>query len=157
DLEKMEVNEGPCIFVALQPPPGPGPIYEVFTECFDLVAERVSKSFLYATDSTGHIVRNRTPATAATAVYGRGDPQFDIAGWKWVIEHVSPHLEQKIAAERTQSTDPLKLYKINPKGENNEPRVTAPVLIHSVDANFSTSAIRDHISGVSIVGAVIDP
>ncbi len=156
DLEKLEVNEGPCIFVGLQPPPGPSPIYEVFTECFDLVAEEESKSFLYATDSTGDIVRNRTPATATVAVYRRGDPQFDIACWKWVMEHLSQHLEQKVAAERTQSTDPLKLYRINPKGEHNELRVTAPILIHSVDAKFSTYAIRDHISGVSVVGVVID-
>src|SRR5690348_12226901 len=156
DLEELEVNEGPCIFVGLQPPPGPGPIYEVFMECFDLVAEKGSKSFLYATDSTGHIVRYSTPATARVAVYGRGDPQFDIAGWKWVMEHVSPQLEQKVVAERTQSTEPLKLYKINPKGEHNEPRVTAPILTHSVDAKFSTYAIRNHISVLSVVGVVID-
>lgn len=154
DLEKLEVNTGPCIFVGLQPPPGPEPIYEVFKECFDLAAEKESKSFLYGTDSAGNVVRNGT--LAPFGEYRDGDPLFDVAAWKWVMEHVTPRLEQKIAAERARGMNPLPLHKVNPKGEHGEPRVTAPILIHSHDAESSEAGVRAHISGISVVAVVID-
>lgn len=154
DLGKLEVNIGPCIFVGLQPSPGPAPVYEVFKECFDLAAEKESKSFLYGTDASGNIIRGGT--ITPFGEYRTGDPLFDVAAWKWVMEHVTPKLEQKIAAERARGVDPLKLYKVSLKGEHNEPLVTAPVLIHSHDAEFSEAGIRAHISGMSVVAIVID-
>jgi TonB family protein len=154
DLEKLEVNLGPCIFVGLQPSPGSSPTYKVFTECFDLAAETESKSFLYETDSDGNIVRygSLTPF----AEYRSGDPLFDTAAWTWVTKHVTSKLQKRIAARRALGVDPLNPYKVNPKGEHPGPRVTPPVLIHSADAEFSDVGRRANISGISLVTLVVD-
>jgi TonB family protein len=156
DLETIMFNEGPCIYVAGLSKVVPDATYGVIVECFDLVAERESKSFAYATDSVGRVVRSG--ALSPVGEYGMQDPLFDLAGWKWVSEHVSPKLEEKIASERAQGTASLlaNIYKVNPTGQHDGPRVTAPVLILHRDAEWSDSGLHAHISGLSIVSFVID-
>lgn len=156
DLGKLTFNEGPCIYVAGLSNLAPGASYGVVVECFDLVAQRENKSLAYATDSAGKVVRSWT--FASIAEYGMGDSLFDLAGWKWVSEHVSPKLEQRIADERARGTAdlPANIYKVNATGQNGGPRVTAPVLTRSQDAEFSDSGIRANISGLAVVSMVID-
>jgi TonB family protein len=156
DLERLTFNKGPCIYVAGLSSLAPPATYGVVIECFDLVTERESKSFAYSTDAMGNVVAGGK--LLPVGEYGKGDPLFDLAGWNWVSEHVSPELARKIASERAQGTPATlaNLYKVNPKGEQPGPRVTAPVLTHSEDAEFSDTGRRAHISGLSIVSIVID-
>jgi TonB family protein len=156
DLEKLTTNEGPCIYVAglskLEPPA----TYGVVVECFDLVAERESKSFAYATDSDGRLAVNGK--FSMVGEYGKQDALFDLAGWKWVSEHVSSQLAGKIADERARGAiaELANLYKVNATGEHGGPRVTAPVLTKAVDAEFSDEARRSQLSGVAVVSLVVD-
>jgi TonB family protein len=156
DLEKLTFNKGPCIYVAVISTLPPPAAYGVDVECFDLVAERESKSFAYATDSAGKVVSSGT--LSAVGEYGKEDPLFDLAGWERVSDHVSPKLKQKIADERAQGRAglPANIYKVNATGQNGGPRVTAPILTHSEDAEFSDSGVRANISGLAIVSIVID-
>ncbi len=156
DLEKLTINEGPCIYVAGPANLAPGSTYGVVVECFDLIAEKETKSFAYSTDSAGRVVSSGN--LSAVGEYGRSDTLFDVAAWKWVWEHVSPELEHRIAAERAQGAHAIlaNLYKVNAKGEHNGPVVTAPILTRGVDAEFSNRGLRSHISGVSIVSVMID-
>lgn len=156
DLGEIHVNEGPCTFVAMQGQPEPDALYEVFIECFDLVAERERKSFSYATDSTGKVVRAGSLTTIGD--YAMGDPLFDHAAWNWTTQHVSSELKKKIAEDRARGNIglPPNLYKVNAKGEHGGPRVTAPVLTWTRDAVFSEQGSRANISGLSVVALVID-
>lgn len=157
DLETIMFDEGPCIYVAGLSKDVPDATYGVVVECFDLVAERERKSFAYATDSAGKVVRSGA-LFSPIGEYGTQDPLFDLAGWKWVSEHVSPKLTEKIASEHAQGTAslPANVYKVNPTGQHGGPRVTAPVLTLSRNAEWSDSGRRAHISGLSIVSLVID-
>jgi TonB family protein len=128
----------------------------VVVECFDLVAERESKSFAYGTDSDGRLVISGK--LSPIGEYSKQDVLFDLAGWKWVSEHVSSQLARKIADERARGAieEPANLHKVNATGEHSGPRVTAPVLTKAVDAEFSDEARRSQISGVAIVSLVVD-
>jgi TonB family protein len=156
DLERLTFNEGPCIYVAGRSSLAPPATYGVVVECFDLVTEKESKSFAYSTDAIGNVVAGGK--LLPVGEYGKGDPLFDLAAWNWVSEHVSPELARKIASERAQGAPAAlaNLYKVNAKGEQPGPRVTAPILTHAEDAEFSDTGIRAHISGLSIVSIVID-
>lgn len=156
DLERLTFNEGPCIYVAGLSSLSPPATYGVVVECFDLVTAKESKSFAYSTDAMGNVVAGGK--LLPVGEYGKGDPLFDLAAWNWVSEHISPELARKIGSERAQGAPATlaNLYKVNPKGEQPGPDVSAPVLTHAVDAEFSDAARQAHISGLSIVSVVID-
>jgi TonB family protein len=156
DIEKLTVNEGPCIYVASLVKPAPASTSEVDLECFDLVDEKESKSIAYTADSAGKAVSSGK--LSPIGKYQKGDALFDLAGWNWVLEHVSPKLEQKIAAERAQGTEAAlsNVYKVSLRNQQNGPGVTPPVLIRSEDAEFSDSGRKAHISGLAILAIVVD-
>lgn len=112
DLGEISVNEGPCAFIAMQAQPAPDALYEVFVECFDLAAERESKSFSYAADSTGKVIRSGS--LTPVGEYAMGDPHFDVAAWNWILKHVSSKLKHKVEAARIQggTSLPSPLYKV---------------------------------------------
>jgi TonB family protein len=156
DLERLTVNEGPCIYLAGPVKLDPAAAYAVAIECFDLVTEKESKSFAYATDSDGKMVIDGKKAKIGE--YGKGDPHFDLAAWQWVSAHISPVLEMKVAADRAEGASAIldTLYKVNITGEHGGPKVSAPIITRAVTQNFSDDALRYHISGVSVVSIVID-
>jgi TonB family protein len=156
DLERLTVNEGPCIYVAGPVKLDPPAAYGVAIECFDLVTEKESKSFAYATDSDGKMVIDGKKAKIGE--YGKDDPHFDLAAWQWVSAHISPVLEKKVAADRATGLSAISdtLYKVNISGEHGGPKVSAPIITRAVTQNSSDEALRHRISGVSVVSIVID-
>ena len=156
DLEKLAINEGPCIYVGSLVTPAPTSTSEVDLECFDLVDEKESKSIAYTADSAGKPISSGKLSPIGN--YQKGDALFDLAGWNWVSEHVSPKLEQKIAAERSQGTEAAlsNVYKVSLRNQQNGAGVTPPVLIHAEDAEFSDIGRKAHISGLAILSIVVD-
>jgi TonB family protein len=156
DLERLTVNEGPCIYVAGPVKLDPPAAYAVAIECFDLVTEKEIKSFAYATDSDGKMVIDGKKAKIGE--YGKDDPHFDLAAWQWISAHISPALEKKIAADRATGVSAISetQYKVDMTGDHGGPKVSAPIITRAVNQNPSEDALRYRISGVSVVSIVID-
>jgi len=56
DLERLTINEGPCIYVAGLSKLAPDATYGWWSNASILSTERESKSFAYATNSAGRVV-----------------------------------------------------------------------------------------------------
>jgi hypothetical protein len=66
DLEKLAINEGPCIYVGSLVTPAPTSTSEVDLECFDLVDEKESKSIAYTADSAGKPISSGSSPLSGT-------------------------------------------------------------------------------------------
>ena len=161
DLEKLTSDESPCILVASATSSTLGipsnAAYQVFVECFDLVAPKERKSLLYVTDDKGKPLQWKS---SSMRTFEESDPGFDREAWNWISARVTPKLAEKIVQEQQglsaagpgSEDDPLDHASEIVRGNG----ITPPALIHSVDAEFSPAGRGYGIQGTCVLRAIVD-
>jgi len=115
----------------------PDATYGVVVECFDLVTERESKSFAYATNSAGRVVASGK--LSPVGEYGKEDALFDLADGMDIRACNRLSLRGRSHRNALRERQPSCEFctRINPTGEHPGSRVTAPILTHAKDAEFT--------------------
>ena len=128
-------------------------VYNVGLECFDLHNGFETKYQLYTADSGGRMINGMN--LALLSKYRLGTLGHDDAAWKCVsrrmvtIAIAEARKEKDLAEQNRMEAAESGVYKVGPE-------VSPPILIYSVDAEFSEEARRQKIQGQSVVSLIVD-
>lgn len=160
DLGTLTIDDNPCVYTAISVDAStpslaspPESRFEVDVECFDMVAQKERRSFLYAADAYGILIVGVKPYIIGE--YAQAGSGFDLAAWQWISGHLSKSLARRIdedrQAGRAQSEDERLHPPPRPGGD-----ITPPRLVKSVDATYSDAGRRNHIEGTCVVSLFVD-
>jgi TonB family protein len=159
DLGRLSTDKYPCIYLA-NPSDSPArkSAYDVSIDCFNLVAEKETKSNIYSADADGRILGEA--ALVRIGEYRKTDAAFNHAAYSWVTEHVSPALQREIASDRLRlpgpsDSAPPPIVSVC-KGCKLPVGITPPKLIHHVSVRYSDAGWERRIQGMSVISLVVD-